>query len=395
MEYRKNLRYEILTPEGFQPFRGIKRTSKNAMLHLKFNSGAELRVSEGHKLFSEDGTAIQAKDLKVGSSVLDTEGGLLSVTEILRLRGNFYLYDAIEVGTKHRYFTGNLLSSNCDCDFLTSGDTIFEFSDLEFYETTYVQDPVERRGIDGNYWIWERPDYTRSYLLSADVARGDGSDYSAFHVWDVETCTQVAEYKGKMTPKDYGAFLVAAATEYNNALLVCENASIGWATIEEILARGYQNLYYSTSGATETADSYASKLDRGKLTPGFTTSARTRPLVVAKIYDYVHEHACILKSKRLLVECRNFIWKNGRAEAQEGLNDDLVMSAAIGLYIRDTALQMRQQGLDLTRASMGAFGHLNRRDQSAVVSSNYYQMQNPYQITDPNGNQQDISWVLR
>jgi len=282
----------------------------------------------------------------------------------------------------------------CDCDFLASGDTVFEFADLDFFEKSYMCDPVERRGVDSNYWIWERPDYTRSYLLSADVARGDGTDYSAFHVWDVETCAQVAEYKGKLTPKEFGAFLVAAATEYNNALLVCENANIGWATIEEILDRGYQNTYYSVSGRaeTETADSYMMKMEKGKLVPGFTTSTRTRPLVVAKLYDYVHQHDCILRSKRLLTEMRTFIWKNGKAEAQEGLNDDVVMSAGIGLYVRDKALQLRQQGLELSRAQLTTFGDLNKK-KPVVYQPAYFQ--NPYEIQNRFGQKEDISWVLR
>ena len=283
----------------------------------------------------------------------------------------------------------------CDCDFLASGDTIFDFADLDFFDKTTMMDPVERRGVDGNYWIWERPDYTRSYLLSADVARGDGTDYSAFHIWDVETCAQVAEYKGKIMPKDFGAFLVAAATEYNNALLVCENANIGWASIEEILSRGYQNLYYSTSGniVLETADSYMNKMDKGKLVPGFTTSTRTRPLVVAKIIDYVHQHECILRSKRLLTEMRTFIWKNGKAEAQEGMNDDVVMSAAIGLYVRDTALQLRQQGLELSRAQLTTFGDLNKK-KPVVYQPQYFQ--NPYEMQVPGhpGNKENISWLL-
>jgi hypothetical protein len=48
---------------------------------------------------------------------------------------------------------------------------------------------------------------------------------------DVATNTQVAEYKGQLPPKEYGYFLVGVATEYNNALLVVENATVGWATI--------------------------------------------------------------------------------------------------------------------------------------------------------------------
>ena len=48
----------------------------------------------------------------------------------------------------------------------------------------------------------------------------------------------------------------------------------------------------------------------------------------------------------LLEEMKTFIWKYGRAEAQQGYNDDLVMSFGIGLYVRDTALKFRQHGLD-------------------------------------------------
>ena len=280
----------------------------------------------------------------------------------------------------------------CDCDFLTSGDTVFEFDDMAFFEETYMADPVEKRGLDGAYWLWEQPDYSRSYLVSADVARGDGSDYSAFHVWDVETCTQVAEYKGKITPKDYGALLTAVATEWNNALLVCENANIGWATVEEIVARQYQNLYYSSvNSQNETLESYTTKLERGKLVPGFTTSLRTRPLLVAKLYDYLHQRDCVIRSKRLLTECRTFIWKNGKAQAQEGMNDDLVMSAGIGLYVRDTALQMRQKGLELSRAQLTTFGDLNKR-KPVVYQPNYFQ--NPYEMQNRFGQKEDISWVL-
>jgi hypothetical protein len=37
---------------------------------------------------------------------------------------------------------------------------------------------------------------------------------------------------------------------------------------------------------------------------------------------------------------KTFIWKYGRAEAQQGYNDDLVMSFGMGLYVRDTALKI-------------------------------------------------------
>ena len=50
-------------------------------------------------------------------------------------------------------------------------------------------------------------------MVVADVARGDSADYSAFHVFDIETVYQVGEYKGKLSPKDYGNVLVGIASE--------------------------------------------------------------------------------------------------------------------------------------------------------------------------------------
>ena len=286
-----------------------------------------------------------------------------------------------------------MAGQECDCDFLASGDTVFEPDDMKFYEETYEKDPMERRGVDGNLWVWEGADYSKSYMVVADVARGDSTDYSAFHIFDIETCTQVAESKGKLSPKDFGNFLVGIASEYNEALLVVENANIGWATIEAILEREYRNLYYSATSNMETVESYMHKYERDKLVPGFTMSARTRPLVIAKMIEYIREKSVTIQSKRLMSEMRVFVWKNGKAQAQDRYNDDLLMACATALYVRDTALRLRQQGIDLARAQLSSFSNLNSRNQ-AVIKSVGSQQKNPY-IVDTPGGQEDISWLLK
>jgi len=285
-----------------------------------------------------------------------------------------------------------MAAQECDCDFLSSGDTVFEPEDLVYMETTSQQDPMEKRGVTGDYWIWEYPDYMKSYMVVADVARGDGQDYSTFHVFDVEAASQVAEFKSKVPPKDFGNMLVGVATEYNNALLVVENANIGWSTIEQIIEREYQNLYYSSKSEQDTVESYMNKMERGNLVPGFTMSMRTRPLVIAKMMDYIRERSVTVKSQRLLKEMRVFVWKNGKAQAQTNYNDDLVMAFATGLYVRDTALRLRQQGMDLSRANLSAISNLNNR-QSAVYNVGSLQ-KNPYNIDTPHGTE-DITWLFR
>lgn len=286
-----------------------------------------------------------------------------------------------------------MAGQECDCDFLSSGDTVFEPEDLLFYEKTYEKDTLERRGVDSNLWIWEGVDYSKSYMVVADVSRGDSADYSAFHIMDLENCVQVGEYKGKLSPKDFGNVLVGIASEYNDALLVVENANIGWATIEQILEREYKNLYYSSTSNTETVESYMQKYERDKLVPGFTMSMRTRPLVIAKMMEYIREKSVTIQSKRLLAEMRVFIWKNGKAQAQSNYNDDLIMSFATGLYVRDTALKLRQQGMDLARAQLSSFSNLNAKN-AAIIKAVGAQQNNPY-IIDNGYGKDDISWLLK
>jgi hypothetical protein len=282
-----------------------------------------------------------------------------------------------------------LAAQECDCDFSTSGDVVFYPEWIDFIKETTIQDPLERRGADQNLWIWEPADYTREYMVLADVARGDGKDSSTAHVIDIATNTQVAEYKGQLPPKEFGFFLVGLASEYNNAMLVVENASIGWATIDAVIERGYRNLYHSPKSDQLTAESYLRVFEGGSdMTPGFTMSLRTRPLVVNKFREYVGDRSVTIRSKRLLEEMKVFVWKNGRPEAQTGYNDDLVMAFGIGMYLRDTSLKFQQMSHDMTRATLGNMSKTNY-----IGGYNNNHVKNPYSIQTDHGFE-DIKWLL-
>ena len=102
------------------------------------------------------------------------------------------------------------------CDFLQSGNNVVSLKALSWYEEhpndeeesddgfrPFMRDPEEKTWIDKNLWVWKYPDYSKKYILCADVARGDGDDFSAFHVIDIEGYEQVAEYKGKVNTDVY------------------------------------------------------------------------------------------------------------------------------------------------------------------------------------------------
>jgi len=288
-----------------------------------------------------------------------------------------------------------LAAQECDCDFSTSGDVVFYNDFLDFYEKTYIKEPLERRGVDKNLWIWEQVDYHRQYMVVADVARGDGKDHSAFHVIDIESNTQVAEYRGQLSTTEFGHLLVGIASEYNEALLVVENATMGWATIQTIIERGYRNLYHSSKSDKAEASTYFDRYgSNDNLTPGFTNSLKTRPMVVNKFREYISEKSVIIQSKRLIEEMKVFIWKNGRAEAQAGYNDDLVMSLGIGLYVRDTALRFSENGTELSKSVLNNFTKTSFNAGAYSANNNFYSPTKTWDM-DVNGQKEDISWLLR
>ena len=285
----------------------------------------------------------------------------------------------------------SLAAQECDCDFITSGQSVIDGVILEEYRNTQVEEPIEKRGIDSNVWIWKPPNYTKDYIVCADVSRGDSTDYSAFHGIDIENVEQVAEYKGRISTRDYGNLLVNIATEYNNALLVIENNNIGWATIQQVIDREYDNLFYMSKDLqyVDTHKQINNKINRTEkqVIPGFTLTQKTRPLVIAKLEEFLREKLSIVHSQRLIDELFVFIYNGNRAEAMRGYNDDLVMSYAMGLWIRETALRLRAEGIELQRKAVSSINS----NQGAYTAGNN---QNDSWTMNINKNPESLEWLI-
>ena len=74
------------------------------------------------------------------------------------------------------------IAQELECNFNMSGETVFSSDDIGKYMQS-ISEPKYRTGFDRNLWIWEERQQENSYLVSADVARGDGKDYSVCHVF--------------------------------------------------------------------------------------------------------------------------------------------------------------------------------------------------------------------
>ena len=244
------------------------------------------------------------------------------------------------------------IAQELECNFNTSGETVIHPDYIERIKGT-ICEPKHRTGFDRNFWIWEEYDPKFSYLLVADVARGDGADSSTFHILKLETMEFVAEYQGKPNLDMYSIILNNAGREYGNCLLVVENNSLGIAILEKLKDLEYPNIYFSIKSTHEYVEQYQAEALSNSV-PGFTTSSKTRPLIIAKLEEFIRNKIITVYSSRFLHEMTTFIWNNGKPQAMRGYNDDLVLAAAIACWVKDTALEVSERDIEYTKAFLSS-----------------------------------------
>lgn len=299
------------------------------------------------------------------------------------------------------------------CDFLQSGNNVVSVKALQWYQEhpteeepadegyrPFVREPEEKTWVDKGLWIWKYPDYSKQYIISADVARGDGGDYSAFHVIDIENYEQVAEYKGKVNTDAYAHLVHNTAVQYNNAYIIVENASMGHHVVMKILEMEYKNMYWTVKDLTKIHESNANQLHYDiynvpkNAVPGFTMSMKSRPACIARMEEDLRHHDFILHSKRTIAELETFVFNNGKPEALSSYNDDLVMSLAMGMYVRNTTLKFNTQQEEVTKEMLQGLNFNKTAFEFGVWSGEQNQNHGQYTITTQNGHKEDIRWLI-
>jgi hypothetical protein len=143
-------------------------------------------------------------------------------------------------------------------------------------------------------------------------------------------------------------------------------------------------------------EEYVNKYNRGDgLVPGFTMSQKTRPLAVERLRDLIETKSVTFKSERLLDELRSFIWKNGKAQAMQGRNDDLVMSFAIAMYLRESSLRYKATADNLTYAALGSMTRTGAS--KPVYNTEKTLTTTPWTMEVTTGTEQkivDLTWLI-
>lgn len=223
--------------------------------------------------------------------------------------------------------------------FISSGRPKFSIQSLRKYQTI-TKDPIKRGYLmakdgriefvedsKGYISIWQEPEPNRYYAIGADVAEGLAhGDYSCAYVGDTDTFDVVARWHGHIDPDLYGVELVKLAKYYNEAYLGVENNNHGLTTLNTIKREEYWNLFFSKS-YDKIADTMTQKL-------GWTTSIRTKPLMIDKLGEFIREHYLGIYDDLAIAEMFTYVIEdNGKTNAQPGCHDDTVMSMAIMLQL--------------------------------------------------------------
>lgn len=153
-------KYKILSPEGFVDFDGIQKLSKKT-IELTFDNNLTLRGSLNHKVYSFDGNEILIKDIKINDK-LKSHDGFLTVKNIVTYDHETDVYDVINAGKLHLYYTNTIISHNCN--FLGSGDNVFDSKLMMKIKENYLKEP-DNKMMNNQLWIWKEPVIGHKYIL--------------------------------------------------------------------------------------------------------------------------------------------------------------------------------------------------------------------------------------
>jgi hypothetical protein len=221
--------------------------------------------------------------------------------------------------------------------FLTTGRPVFNPEQLQKI-LTKVPDVDQKLALEGDEWInhprgelqtYLKHDDGERYVIGADVAMGvRGGDWSVAQVLDSKK-RQVATWRGQVHPDYFAEILRELGHYYNEAFIVVENNSHGILTATRLGKDFSYPNFYTEIQIDKVTDKETTKL-------GFTTTAKTKPLVIDELRAAMREDQLQLNDKTTIREMLTYIvTESGAMEAEHGCFDDTVMALALANHVHE------------------------------------------------------------
>jgi hypothetical protein len=213
-----------------------------------------------------------------------------------------------------------------ECEFLGSINTLINPTKLR---NLIYEDPIKRSaGLD----VYENPKADNNYLITVDVARGMGNDYSAFVVFDITNFPYktVSKYKNnEIKPMLFPSIISEVATAYNNSWVLIEVNDIG-DQVANILHFDleYDNILMCAMRG-RAGQIVGSGFSGKKSQLGVRTTASVKKLGCSNLKTLLEDDKLLVNDYDIISELTTFTQKHNSFEAEEGCNDDLAMCLVI------------------------------------------------------------------
>ena len=217
-----------------------------------------------------------------------------------------------------------------ECEFLGSVNTLISTSKLK---NLVYENPIQKNaGLD----VYEVPIKNHNYLITVDVARGLGNDYSAFIVFDITNFPYkaVAKYRNnEIKPMLFPSIIADVGKAYNKAFILCEVNDIG-DQVASILNYDleYDNLLMcSQRGRAGQVVGAGFSGKRSQL--GVRTTQAVKKLGCSNLKTLLEDDKILIIDYDIISELTTFSQKHNSFEAEEGCNDDLAMCLVIFAWL--------------------------------------------------------------
>tara|TARA_Y100001954_G_C15763301_1_gene580370 strand:- start:559 stop:1554 length:996 start_codon:yes stop_codon:yes gene_type:complete len=254
-----------------------------------------------------------------------------------------------------------------ECEFLGSVDTLISPSKLK---TLIYDNPIQRNaGLD----IYEPPKRKHDYVMTVDVARGVGNDYSAFVLVDITEFPHrvVAKYRNnEIKPMLFPNIIWEVARRYNEAFILCEVNDIG-DQVASILQYDleYQNLLMCAMRG-RAGQQVGQGFSGTKTQLGIKMSKTVKKVGSLNLKTLVEENKLFFNDYEIISELTTFVSKHNSFEAEEGCNDDLAMCLVIYAWLvaqdyfkeltdQDVRKRIYQEQKNQIEQDMAPFGFIN------------------------------------
>jgi hypothetical protein len=213
-----------------------------------------------------------------------------------------------------------------ECEFLGSVNTLINPSKLRNF---VYEDPIKRNaGLD----IYEHPKEENNYLITVDVARGLGNDYSAFIVFDITNFPYkvVAKYRNnEIKPMLFPSIIYEVAKGYNDAWLLIEVNDIG----DQVASILHFDLEYDNvlmcAMRGRAGQIVGSGFSGKKSQLGVRMTAAVKKLGCSNLKTLMEDDKLLTVDYDIISELTTFAQRHNSFEAEEGCNDDLAMCLVI------------------------------------------------------------------